>query len=71
MFGQNYLDTSLWIHESGHIFDRQHGGNGDYSATSAWLNAYNSDSHLPTGYANTSKPCPLLSLESFENECTD
>ncbi|CAP67970.1 uncharacterized protein PODANS_1_18418 [Podospora anserina S mat+] len=55
MFGQNYLDTSLWIHESGHIFDRQHGGNGDYSATSAWLNAYNSDSHLPTGYANTNQ----------------
>ncbi|KAK0718754.1 hypothetical protein B0T21DRAFT_296003 [Apiosordaria backusii] len=55
LFGQNFIDATLWTHESGHVLDRQHGNNGDFSATQNWLNAYNADTHLPTGYANTNQ----------------
>ncbi|RYP66622.1 hypothetical protein DL771_007691 [Monosporascus sp. 5C6A] len=56
MFGNGYMDLYVLIHEASHALDygaRQDIGS-PFSETSAWQNAYFSDSASVTGYAQTS-----------------
>ncbi|RYP73352.1 hypothetical protein DL770_007802 [Monosporascus sp. CRB-9-2] len=56
MFGNGYMDLYVLIHESAHALD--YGARPDvgspFSETSAWQNAYFSDSASPTPYGQTS-----------------
>jgi len=52
------LGVSVFIHEVAHSFDGHHGIpeiEGGFSASQAWLDAYNADSAVPDGYAQSSQ----------------
>ncbi|RYP64117.1 hypothetical protein DL770_009251 [Monosporascus sp. CRB-9-2] len=56
MFGNNYMDLYVLIHESSHALDyaaRADDIGSPFSGTSVWQDAYRSDSRAPTSYART------------------